>query len=203
MRQKLYQNTEEDWEKVEETQRMLLFFVGGCITKYQAIENELSSVFDSAMQLPSDMSHELYCVAKSLEDKLRLISTAVIGRSDNLAELWDNLRPRVKRAFDLRNMIAHSTLFFSGRGMTISFDEQTEKIEFAGFHKEHSEFQIEKFSKAAHNRWSYHDLKTVKSEFDDLWLHVAIFVTMLRGEPIPDHWASKWLHPEVARWPRK
>lgn len=202
MSRTLYHN-EEDQEKVNETVRKLYLYIGKCTTRYQSVEDNLPNTFARAFSGSEDVASEIFEIARGLEDKLRMISAAMGGRNAQLKALWDELRPRIKSAFDRRNQIAHGTPVQAGRGIVLEFDKASDEARFVGYLSEHSELKLEKKNKNAVITWTHDQLREMHEDFDTVWLNLVTLDKMLVDEAIPKHWADCWTNDVVLSWPTK
>lgn len=200
MPQKLFNNEEDDQEKIEESYRELFFYIGLCVTRYQSVEDHLYDTFLSVMNGSNMRAASFFELANSLESKLKMITAATTDCSNDVSDLWIDLRPRIKSAFDQRNLIAHATPITIGRGAVLKKDEQSGEFKILGFLSEHSEFKLEKRRAKMPKSWNFKELRQIHDEFMLAWINQLTFNKIAQGEAIPQHFKEAWQHPVVQNW---
>ena len=200
MAQKIFYNEDEDPAKIEESYKELFFYIGLCVTRYQSIEDHLYDTFLCVMDGSDMRAASFFELANSLESKLRMITAATTDCSNEVSDLWLDLKPRIKTAFDMRNLIAHATPIAVGRGVVTEMDHESGEIRLVGFLKESSEFKLEKRRAKEPISWSFEDLSQLHDKFMLVWLNQLTFGKIAQGEAIPQHFKDAWPHPIVKGW---
>ena len=189
----LYQN-EEDLGATPEAQSKFYKMIGLCVTRYQQIEDRLQPIFQASLEHSEEASSMIFGVARGLESQLALVSAAVIDRDAIFAELWGDLRPRIKGAADNRNQIAHSTTLLKGRGIVIGDDG------FLGYNEPASQFQLEKSTKSGKIYWNTERLLEEYEALDELSRHLTVFFRLLVDGAIPANFRDWWAHPNLKEY---
>lgn len=196
MSRQLYTNTDDDADAMRQKQLRFYALVGICVSDYQAIEDRLESLFKSALEIDEHAAHDIFLVAKGLEDKCKLIAGALKTRNENLRALWDDLQKRIKAAADKRSQIAHASSVFGGRGIVIgTADDGEPKI--IGYTKPHSEMKLEKKTKSGVVHWDAKMLATERSSLEELSRHLTVLFRILVDGSLDPRFFDWWRHPLI------
>lgn len=95
----------QDFEK---HQSRFYALIGRCVTSYQQTEDFLPAVFNAVLGCDVEKSAAIFAVARGLEAKLKIISAALTGASEEITNRWESLAKRIDSASTARNQIAHA-----------------------------------------------------------------------------------------------
>src|ERR1700730_10402323 len=93
----------------ERHRRKFYALIGHCVTGYQSVEDYLPDLFAAALGGDTAKAGAIFAVVRELEAKLNIITAALIGTEERYRTRWTTLRPRVAKAAEARNQIAHAT----------------------------------------------------------------------------------------------
>ena len=196
MTRELFTNPDDDADTMQQKTLRFYALVGICVSDYQAIEDRLESLFKAALQIDECAAHDIFIVAKSLEDKFKLITAALKTRNENLRGLWDDLQKRIKASADKRNQIAHASSVFVGRGAVIDArDEGAAKV--IGYTKPHSEMKLEKKTKSGVVRWDASMLAIERASLEELSRHLTVIFRILVDGSLDPRFVDWWKHPLI------
>jgi hypothetical protein len=166
----------------DEHELHFFYWIGRCVTRYQAIEDYLVDIFRKSSNLSDLSADRIFKTAQGVERKLELISAVVSEREAD----WERLRTRIAGAAHLRNQIAHSGPTYGGQQITIirNTDPDTPaKVVISG--KPH--FTLRKLTKSGEQILTIEQLKESCQEFDKLFKNLIAFVHILENLEVPEH----------------
>ncbi|WP_411339702.1 hypothetical protein V6U71_17870 [Sphingopyxis sp. J-6] len=192
----LFNNEDDDIDTMQQKQLRFYALVGICISDYQSIEDRLESIFKASLRIEADAAHGMFSIAKSLEDRCRMITAALMTRNINIQGLWDDLKKRIKLSADNRNQIAHASSVFVGRGIVIDTSAEG-KFKLLGYKKPHSEMKLEKKTKSGVVQWDANMLRAERESLEELSRNITVLVRILVDGTLESRFADWWKHPLV------
>lgn len=159
--------------------------IGHCVTLYQTVEDHLEDVFVAALGGDENRASAMFAVVRGLEGKLDIISAALTGRGDDLAQYWPNLLSRVKNAADARHKIAHGRPLMRAGKMTVVIDPETDTLHVERTEKDRME--LRKRMKKGDSTRLLEDLFDEYRRNEKLCQNLIGFVKLLQGVQSPEH----------------
>jgi hypothetical protein len=158
------------------------------VTRYQAVEDYLPDVFAGALGGERAKAEAIFDVVhnRGLESKLKIISAAFVGADDRLRTRWDNLRPRVSKAAEARNQIAHASPTHYGGMIRVTLSNDP-LIPPEATRVEDARMELRKRTREGEKVWTTEDMRAEYDRADKLFQNLIAFVKELRGEKVPPH----------------
>jgi hypothetical protein len=174
-----------DQEEFGQQRAKFFQMIGHCITEYQKIEEYLPNVFEAASGLEKEKAMKIFIVVRGLEAKLDIISAALIGCPEGVAEHWPKLLRRIAQAAKARNEIAHAEPVHNAGVTTITLDEVTRQA-IRVEQSESARMELRKRSKSGVSIWTLAKMQAEYRKLHKLFGNLIAVVQLLRNEtPLP------------------
>jgi hypothetical protein len=159
--------------------------IGHCVTRYQAVEDYLPTVFGAALGGDLGRAEALFAIARGLEAKLNMISAALTGADDKIAVRWSNLLKQVAAAAEARNQIAHARTVHNGGlvGVQLATDDTPGKVTRI----KPARMELRKRSGAGEKVWTIETMLQEAKHCSKLFGQLIAFTMTLKGETVPPH----------------
>jgi hypothetical protein len=159
--------------------------IGHCVTRYQSVEDYLPDVFGAALGGHAERAVAIFAVARGLEAKLNLISAALTGANQAIADRWSHLLKRVADAADARNQIAHARTV-QNAGM-INVRLGNENTPGKATRVKPQRMELRKRRGADESVWTLEMMIQEAERSSKLFGHLIAFTKTLKGETVPPH----------------
>jgi hypothetical protein len=180
---------EEDGDAVvaefEKHRARFYALIGHCVTGYQSVEDYLPDVFAAALSGNMDRAVAIFAVARGLEAKLNLISAALTGPDQALADRWSGLLKRVAAAADARNQIAHARSVHNGGMINVRLGDKNAPGKATRVKP--ARMELHKHRGANERVWTLEMMIQEAERSFKLFGHLIAFAMTLKGETVPPH----------------
>jgi hypothetical protein len=156
--------------------------IGHCVTRYQSVEDYLSDVFSAALGGRAERASAIFAEVKGLEAKLKLISAALTGSDQAVADCWKQLLKRVADAAKARNQIAHAHAVHSGGMVKIHLGD--ENTPGKATRVKPPRMELRKRKGANENVWTLEKMIQEAERSSKLLEHLSAFTRRLKGETV-------------------
>lgn len=174
--------TDEDWAEIEEFDQHCSEFyatIGLCVTLYQAIDDYLPTLFGAALGGDERRAAAIFEVARALDVKLKLITAALIGRAEPLAEEWADLKTRLCQVAEARNQIAHAAATHHHGVQTVIVGADAGAAEVGGVPK--ARMELRKRTKSGEKVWTVGEMRAEYQRAETLIRKLIAFVKTLQA----------------------
>jgi hypothetical protein len=159
--------------------------IGHCVTRYQSVEDYLPDVFGAALGGHVERAIAIFAVARGLEAKLNLISAALTGSDQALADRWRRLLKRVADAADARNQIAHARTVHNAGMMIVRLGDENRSGEVTVGGSQRME--LRKRMGTNESVWTLEMMIQEAERSSKLFRHLIAYTMTLKGETVPPH----------------